>query len=71
MSLDDWDATDIAYGVLAGRVVPAQVAEHFLQCVQRHEKQVQAFASFDPDAVRRQALQAIKGDGLLAGVPVG
>ncbi|QJI31402.1 amidase [Pseudomonas sp. ADAK18] len=62
------DATAIAEAVRSGTTTAAAVAEHFLGLIERHEPAIQAFASFDPQAVRQQTQGA---EGPLAGVPVG
>ncbi|MBT2375652.1 amidase [Pseudomonas fluorescens] len=62
------DATAIAEAVRSGATTAAVVAEHFLGQIERHEPVIQAFASFDPQAVRQQLRST---DGPLAGVPVG
>lgn len=67
------DATAISEMVRADVVSAETVAEHFLGCVEASERSINAFVSFDPDAVRSQARQLKNGSakGLLAGVPVG
>ena len=67
------DATAISEMVRADVVSAEAVAEHFLGCVEAGERSINAFVSFDPDAVRSQACQLKNGNakGLLAGVPVG
>ncbi|MFC6336891.1 amidase [Pseudomonas sp. CCM 7891] len=62
------DATHIAEAVRSGVTTPAMVAEHFIAQIKRHERDIQAFVSFDPQAVRQQISRI---DGALAGVPVG
>ncbi|QLG95783.1 amidase [Pseudomonas yamanorum] len=62
------DATAIAEAVRSGTTTAAAVAEHFLGLIERHEPAIQAFASFDPQAVRQQTQDA---EGPLAGIPVG
>ncbi|MBK3467492.1 amidase [Pseudomonas sp. MF6776] len=67
------DATAISEMVRADVVSAEAVAEHFLGCVEAGERSINAFVSFDPDAVRSQTRQLKNGNakGLLAGVPVG
>ncbi|MFI8648377.1 amidase [Pseudomonas iridis] len=67
------DATAISEMVRADAVSAEAVAEHFLGCVEASERSINAFVSFDPDAVGSQACQLKNGNakGLLAGVPVG
>lgn len=70
---DHLDATTLAQRVCAGEVSEETVAAHFLGCAEAQESTVQAFVSFDPDAVRAQARQltGTRARGLLAGIPVG
>ncbi|KAA0950166.1 MULTISPECIES: amidase [unclassified Pseudomonas] len=65
------DATGIAEAVSSGATTPGLVAEHFLAQIGRGEPDIQAFVSFDPEAVRKQAGQLEGCAGPLAGVPVG
>ncbi|MEG0244644.1 MAG: amidase [Pseudomonas sp.] len=70
---DHLDASALAQRVCAGEVSEETVAAHFLGCAEAQESTIQAFVSFDPDAVRAQARQltGTRARGLLAGVPVG
>ncbi|MDD0988840.1 amidase [Pseudomonas shahriarae] len=70
---DHLDATTLAQRVCAGEVSEETVAAHFLGCAEAQESTIQAFVSFDPDAVRAQARQltGTRARGLLAGIPVG
>lgn len=65
------DATGIAEAVGSGAITPALVAEHFLARIGVDEPDIQAFVSFDAEAVREQALQLEGCSGPLAGLPVG
>jgi len=65
------DATEIAEAVRSGATTPALVVGHFLERIGIDEPDVQAFVSFDAEAVRKQATQLEGSEGLLAGVPVG
>jgi len=65
------DATGIAVAVGSGAITPALVAEHFLARIGVDEPDIQAFVSFDAEAVREQALQLEGCSGPLAGLPVG
>ena len=69
--MNDLDATGIAESVCSGAGTPASIAEHFLGRIGVDEPQIQAFVSFDPEAVREQARHLEGRAGLLAGVPVG
>ncbi|MFJ2463299.1 amidase [Pseudomonas sp. NPDC087615] len=72
-TINNADATAISQMVRSGVVSAETVAEHFLECVESQERNINAFVSFDPDRVRSQACQLKNSDakGLLAGVPVG
>jgi len=65
------DATGIAEAVVSGAITPALVAEHFLARIGVDEPDIQAFVSFDAEAVSKQACGLEGCAGLLAGVPVG
>jgi Asp-tRNA(Asn)/Glu-tRNA(Gln) amidotransferase A subunit family amidase len=64
------DATALSEAVANGETSAAAIAEHFLECIQTLEPDIQAFVSFDARQVRAAAAQC-PGQGLLAGVPVG
>lgn len=64
------DATSIARAVSEGRTTAAQVIEIQLARIAAHESCVQAFASFAPARVRKQAA-AMTVPGPLAGVALG
>ncbi|VVM51115.1 Putative amidase AmiD [Pseudomonas fluorescens] len=70
---DELDATAISEIVRSNVVSAETVADHFLERVESHERHINAFVSFDPEAVRTQACQLKNSHarGLLAGVPVG
>lgn len=70
---DQADATAVSEMVRSNVVSAEAVAEHFLECVEAREHSINAFVSFDADAVRSQARQSKQRNpkGLLAGVPVG
>ena len=65
------DATEIAEAVRSGATTPALVVGHFLERIGIDEPDVQAFVSFDAEAVHKQATQLEGSEGLLAGVPGG
>ena len=69
----DADATTLSEWVRLGAVSEDTVAEHFLGCIESQEPTLNAFVSFDPDAVRTQVSQLTQTNakGLLAGIPVG
>ncbi|MGF6330300.1 Asp-tRNA(Asn)/Glu-tRNA(Gln) amidotransferase A subunit family amidase [Pseudomonas sp. BS3782 TE3695] len=64
------DATALSEAVASGETSTATIAEHFLECIQTLEPDIQAFVSFDAHQVRAAAAQC-PGQGVLAGVPVG
>ncbi|UVL00936.1 amidase [Pseudomonas sp. B21-048] len=64
------DATALSEAAVNGKTSAAAIAEHFLECIQTLEPDIQAFVSFDARQVRADAAQN-NGLGLLAGVPVG
>ena len=64
------DATALSQAVVNGETTAADVAETFLERIQAHEPDIQAFVSFDARQVRAEAARH-SGRGLLAGVPVG
>ena len=72
-SFDHLDAATLAQRVGSGDVSEETVAAHFLECVDAQESTIQAFVSFNPDAVRAQARQLARARvrGPLAGIPVG
>lgn len=72
-NFDDADATTLAEWIRSQGVSEEAIAEHFLGCVESQEPSLQAFVSFDPDAVRRQARQRTHTTekGPLAGLLVG
>jgi Asp-tRNA(Asn)/Glu-tRNA(Gln) amidotransferase A subunit family amidase len=64
------DATALGQAVVTGNTTAADIAETFLERIQAHEPDIQAFVSFDARQVRTDAAQ-LSGHGVLAGVPVG
>ncbi|KAA0980185.1 amidase [Pseudomonas sp. ANT_H12B] len=70
MIRQDLDATALSQAVVTGETTATSVAETFLERVQAHEPDIQAFVAFDARQVRADVAQN-SGRGLLAGVPVG
>lgn len=64
------DATALSEAVVNGDTTAAAIADAFLERIQAHEPDIQAFVSFNARQVRADAAQN-NGRGLLAGVPVG
>jgi len=64
------DATRRSESVINGETTPLAIAESMIERILAQEPDIQAFVSFDTRQVRADAAQN-KGQGLLAGVPVG
>jgi Asp-tRNA(Asn)/Glu-tRNA(Gln) amidotransferase A subunit family amidase len=64
------DATRLSESVINGETTPLAIAESMIEHILAQEPDIQAFVSFDARQVRADAAQN-KGQGLLAGVPVG
>jgi Asp-tRNA(Asn)/Glu-tRNA(Gln) amidotransferase A subunit family amidase len=71
MDLDTVDGSAIRGAILAEQTFRAEVADHFIQRIERHEPNIRAFAAFEPEKVQIKAESQTVISGGLSGIPIG